>query len=256
MTAQWGEMLLFQGKELEMQTEPLSEYLALRQDLPPFQETWTACRRGYVGVWEITLDRLYLVGIGANWEDETEVELDKVFPGFPDRVFAHWYSGKIRCSQGELLEYVHGGYGSIYEKDLFITFKDGVVRDTRLITNSLNEQDPYRSRMMFEDIHENDIQPQLQAVELVSRHTITEIESLNLIEDPLEAVPNVPFGHLNFAWEQFKQHLRDRDELWHYRTNCLFDSPYARSMMGYVIVRNSEMGERFVTDREIVVDRA
>ena len=256
MTAQCGEMLLYQGQEMEMQTEPLSDYLELRQDLPPFQKTWTACWRGYVGVWEITLDRLYLVGIGANWENETEVALDQVFPGYPDRVFAHWYSGTIRCGQGEIIKYIHGGYASIHEKDLYLTIRNGVLTGTRLITNSLDDEDPYRSRMIYENINDNDTQPQLQAVELVKRHTIQEIEAMNLIEDPLEAVPYVPFGHLNFVWERFKQHLRDTDEVWYYRTNHLFDAPHVRSMMGYAIVRNGELLERFVTERELVGERA
>ena len=43
MTAQCGEMRLYQGQEMEMQTEPLSDFLALRQDVPRFQVIWTAC---------------------------------------------------------------------------------------------------------------------------------------------------------------------------------------------------------------------
>ena len=57
-------------------------------------------------------------------------------PEYPERVFAHWYSGVLRIPQGELLEYVHAGYGSIYEKDLLIDVENGVVINTSTRVNS------------------------------------------------------------------------------------------------------------------------
>ena len=40
---------------------------------------------------------------------------------------AEWYSGVLRIPKGEVLEYVHGGYGSKFERDLFITIEKGNV---------------------------------------------------------------------------------------------------------------------------------
>jgi hypothetical protein len=34
-----------------------------------------------------------------------------------------------------LVKYVHGGFGSVYEKDLFFKLKKGVVLDKRLVVN-------------------------------------------------------------------------------------------------------------------------
>ena len=48
-----------------------------------------------VGECEITLDRLYLIGISANYDDGSEVTLGSLFPGYKSRVFAHWYSGVL-----------------------------------------------------------------------------------------------------------------------------------------------------------------
>lgn len=61
-------------------------------------------------------------------------------PGFPDRVFAHWYSGQVRLPMGQQLEYEHGGYASTYEQDLLIDFDQGVVSQTTLRQNSLPGQ--------------------------------------------------------------------------------------------------------------------
>ena len=69
-------------------------------------------------------------------EDYKEVELEYIFPGKKE-IFADWFSGKIRISQGELLQYVHMGYSSVFEKDLFLKFKDGVLIDEETIDNRI-----------------------------------------------------------------------------------------------------------------------
>ncbi len=58
----------------------------------------------------------------------TPASLQSIFPGYPDRVFAHWYCGTLRIPQGDRLRYVHGGYLSEYEKDLMLEIEKGVVQ--------------------------------------------------------------------------------------------------------------------------------
>ena len=101
----------------------------------------TACWRGYVGEWEISADRLYLVGVEGMLNDGTEATLETIFPGFPDRVFAHWYSGTIRLPQGKLLDYVHMGYASVYERDLLLTIENGVLIHSEVRVNGESESD-------------------------------------------------------------------------------------------------------------------
>ncbi len=119
MTAQISEKLLYKSEIHAMCTEPLSMYMALGGNTPEFQFNCTALWRGYIGSWEIIDDKLYMVGLTGTTKDGSEANLATVFPGFPDRVFAHWFSGEVRLPQGKLLHYVHGGYESIYERDLF-----------------------------------------------------------------------------------------------------------------------------------------
>jgi hypothetical protein len=141
VTAQSPERLHYQGEELAMCTEPLSDYFHLGGLNPGFTWTSTALWRGYVGSWEIVVDRLYLVAINGLLADGTEACLSTIFPGFPDRVFAHWYSGTIRIPQGKQLEYVHGGYASIYERDLLLDVERGVVVDSRVHHNGIAQSD-------------------------------------------------------------------------------------------------------------------
>jgi hypothetical protein len=120
-------MLWFDGNEHSMCSEPLEDYFNLVGNRPKFAEMNTACWRGYVGKWEVRDDRLYLIGVEAYLTDGKEASLENIFPGFPERVFAHWYSGTVRIPEGKLLDYHHMGYESVYERDVFLEFQKGVL---------------------------------------------------------------------------------------------------------------------------------
>ena len=144
MTAQVSETLWYEGKKQGMCSEPLSAYFDLTGERPAFAEMDTSCWRGYVGEWEIRDDRLYLIGLEGRLVSGEEAKLESIFPKFPDRVFAHWYSGTIRLPQGKLLNYVHGGYLSVYERDLLLTFEKGV-----LVGTESRKNDPTDNEVSF-----------------------------------------------------------------------------------------------------------
>ena len=139
MTAQFSERLHYNGEDLPMCTNPLSDYFAMGGVIPGFESNCTALWRGYVGSWEIVDDRLYLIGISGTIEGGVDASLATIFPDFPDRVLAHWYSGTIRIPQGKQLEYVHMGYGSTYERDVLLDLERGIVKKTRLRHNGKSE---------------------------------------------------------------------------------------------------------------------
>lgn len=130
MTAQLEEILHYNGEYLSMCTEPLSAYFAMGGIDPGFEPSSTALWRGYVGSWDIVNDRLYLVGICGTLKGGGEASVSTMFPDFPDRVFAHWYSGTIRIPNGNKLESVHMGYEGINEQDLLLDMKRGIVQKT------------------------------------------------------------------------------------------------------------------------------
>jgi len=118
-----------------MCSEPLNQYFKLGGNEPKFESTCTALWRGYVGSWDIVKDRLYLVKLTGALEDNSEVTLGMIFPDFPERVFAHWYSGTLRLPDGKMLNYEHMGYGSTYERDIIIEIEKGVMTKVNIKHN-------------------------------------------------------------------------------------------------------------------------
>lgn len=141
MTAQIGEKLIYDGHEVSMCSEPLGDYFAFGGHHPEFEFTCTALWRGYVGTWEIVSDRLYIVSLTGTLKNGTEATLETVFPDYPDRVFAHWYSGTLRIPEGKQLEYVHMGYASTYERDRFLKIEKGVLVGSHIRRNGEADED-------------------------------------------------------------------------------------------------------------------
>ncbi len=139
-TAQVPDNLTIDGKQYPLNTNPLDAYLAkLGDKAPKFEATSTALWRGYVATWELSEGKLYLTKVEVSRpnpaapqkddnyaDDEIEVDiLNDLFPG-KARVLADWYSGALIVPNGQLVEYVHMGYGSTYERYLVSTVKDGI----------------------------------------------------------------------------------------------------------------------------------
>jgi hypothetical protein len=156
VTAQFTEVLKYQGETLSLCTYPLNVYWKSSGNPLELQSTSTGCWRGYVGTWEIANDRLYLVKFWGNrmGKDESETEnvgLADLFPDYPDGVFAHWFTGQLRCPRGERLHYVHSGFESKYEKDLFITVRSGVVIGECTVVNGVAQEVNGFAAGRFED---------------------------------------------------------------------------------------------------------
>ncbi|CAN7236124.1 hypothetical protein LJR071_000852 [Pseudomonas sp. LjRoot71] len=76
------------------------------------------------------------------------------------------------------------------------------------------------------------------------------IEQLEIYSDPLNAVPALPFGHLNDAWQRFCQQLQETDQLWAFRidagqdTGLDYDKRYG-IVEGYALLRGGEICGEF-----------
>lgn len=124
MTAQFKEKLYYKATEFRMSSEPFNKYLDLNKVLKFYSDN-TGLMRGYFGVWEIKNNQLWLIRLTANLNKNTEVQLDYFFPG-KNEVFAEWYSGILKVPHGKMLQYIHAGYGSKFEKTLFIEINAGM----------------------------------------------------------------------------------------------------------------------------------
>lgn len=92
-------------------------------------------------------DRLYLIELTGSLIDGTEATVATFFPSNPERVFAHWFSGKLRLPRGKLLKYIHLEFDNVYEEDVFLDVDKGVVTHTEVRTNgmTLNPRAPVGS---------------------------------------------------------------------------------------------------------------
>lgn len=142
-TAQIPDQLLYESKQEEIFSTPLEQYFAQEGNRPEWLTmTNTACWRGYVASWEVRNGTLYLTEITRDeWDPDTqEVEYKdiskKIFPNASWPVKATWFSGSIQMPRGELIEYVHMGFASVYEQNLFLEFEDGVLQRVRIVNHT------------------------------------------------------------------------------------------------------------------------
>jgi len=82
----------------------------------------------------------------ANHDDRMKDVTAQYFPEAP--MVANWYSGALIIPTGELVDYVHMGYGSTYESYIVIVVKNGVV--ARRDDLSLEQFNEYRRRKFEE----------------------------------------------------------------------------------------------------------
>ena len=137
MTAQAMEKIFINGKEHSMASEPLASYLSNLKVKPKLFPPSSACWRGYVGTWEIKKDKLYLIAFeGFTINIYKPFGIDILFPD-KKIVFAEWFTGEVRIPQGDILDYVHGGYLSSFEKDMFLEIKNGQLIGQRTVDNIL-----------------------------------------------------------------------------------------------------------------------
>jgi hypothetical protein len=84
----------------------------------------TACWRRYRGTWEIIDDRLYLMHVAGKFEVTGQLPL-----------LADWFTGVLRVAVGEMLHYVHMGFGSMYAREIHIRIEHGQITGRRVYDN-------------------------------------------------------------------------------------------------------------------------
>ncbi|MBI5208676.1 MAG: hypothetical protein HY927_01725 [Elusimicrobia bacterium] len=123
MTAQQHEHLIYNGTRTSMACEPPLPKKHPRIVALDHQAVMSsACWRGYIGTWEIKDGRFYLVAIEGKYSLAGKGPL-----------FADWFTGTLRIPQGEMLEYVHMGYASVFEREIVVKIAKGLVAGTRTV---------------------------------------------------------------------------------------------------------------------------
>lgn len=149
-TAQQSEKIFINGKKYDMISCPLERDRTIHEILEKIKPakivTNTSLWRGYIGYWSIKKNTLYLDSLQFEIEDlEAEDFVRKtiipknesVFSAYKDNfgIKASWFSGELRVIQGRLLMYVHKGFDNTFEKESFLTVKEGTVTHSRKVKN-------------------------------------------------------------------------------------------------------------------------
>lgn len=149
MTAQLGEILILDGEQIDMGfCPPLPDHPRVKKlsdrELAVLEQSSqraatgserritrlglilhsTACWRRYLGTWELRDGHLYLVALEGRYALTGDGPLA-----------ADWFTGVLRVQQGEMLHYVHMGFGSVFERELHIRIERGRETGRRVIDN-------------------------------------------------------------------------------------------------------------------------
>lgn len=132
MTAQVGDLMKYKGSKYAMRTEPLN-IIIWRNDYE-LQAGWSCNWRGYRAKWKVKDNKLYLIHFKGKLQDGKKLTVKKMFQN-QEKVFANWFSGKIVLCDGKMLNYVHRGYSSLFERDIILKFEMGNLVSEKIIDN-------------------------------------------------------------------------------------------------------------------------
>jgi hypothetical protein len=145
-TAQIPDTIEVDGERMELFSQPLRQ---LEQANPRAWRKLARYRQGmqcsaaWFGVlasWKVQDERLYLAAVRASpcSEDSEEIPLRKLFGRRLGRapVLADWVSGELFIPRGRLVEYVHAGFASQYERYLRLRVENGMVVMRELVEPS------------------------------------------------------------------------------------------------------------------------
>ena len=140
MTAQSSEILILDGETCDMAfCPPLPQNDPRVIDASDTKEALgmqsTACWRRYRATLEIKDGKFYLIGVCGRFAMTTD-----------EPIFADWVTGTLRVPRGEMLQYVHQGYQSVFEQDQLIKVEDGIVVESVTINNERKPNDEFVPR--------------------------------------------------------------------------------------------------------------
>jgi hypothetical protein len=133
-TAQYPDRIIFNGKEYSLHSNPLESYFEKNPDKRPKGGVMsTALWRGYVATFEVRDSQLFVKDIQIQYWDTTDKKnhdtkwksvIMEVF-GEQKNIKVDWLTGLLVLPYGKLVNYVHMGYGSTYEKYFLLEINKG-----------------------------------------------------------------------------------------------------------------------------------
>jgi hypothetical protein len=143
-TAQAPDYLIIENDTLKLHCNPLEDYFE-KNPLPDntFTTISTGLWRGYIAYFKIKnnkliVDNIYKIRYYKDEQGNHKEELISIYNiAFKEiKDFeCNFYNGVLICPRGELIEYVHMGYSSVYENYSLFEIKDGNYIKERHLSN-------------------------------------------------------------------------------------------------------------------------
>lgn len=145
-TAQASDILIFENEIKELFTNPLGQLFLQKEEVRnKFDKIFsnykalisTACLRGYIAKFAIKNDYLYVIDvfitISVSPKDKSEVfdtEKISIFSELFETdipVVCDFFTGVLTIPQGNMINYIHGGYLSEFEEYILIKVNSGKI---------------------------------------------------------------------------------------------------------------------------------
>lgn len=132
MTAQTGDILKVcvgtsEEDHYSLACEPLKPFLDCLKEPIRFFPPDTGLMRGYIAEWQIDKDdRLMLIDFKGWRTNGMANGVSFLFPG-ETTVFAEWFTGALKINVGQVIEYKHRGYESVFESNIIISVFKGIA---------------------------------------------------------------------------------------------------------------------------------
>ncbi len=132
-TAQYPDKIVYNGQRYKLHSNPLEEYFSkFPEKKPRSGVVSSALWRGYIATFEIADKALVLKDIevmaqkknSRSFETEWKSVLKEVFPD-GKTLKIDWFTGLLVLPHGEMVNYVHMGYGSTYEHYILLEISGG-----------------------------------------------------------------------------------------------------------------------------------
>ena len=139
-TAQYPDKIIYNGKEHMLHSNPMEAYFKKFPDKRPETEIMSsALWRGYVATFEFVDKALFLKDIQIQFTEKSEKSsfnpkwksvISEVVPE-KERLKIDWLTGILVLPYGEVVNYVHMGYGSTYENYILLEVAGGELKNTK-----------------------------------------------------------------------------------------------------------------------------
>ena len=143
-TAQMPDKIIYKGNEYKLNCNPLERFFEKHPEKRPKTNCQsTALWRGYVATFEVKDGNLFLNDIKIEYYDSNDKEMksskwksviNDIFPN-QKNIKVDWFTGLLVIPDGKMVDYVHMGYSSTFEKYNILEIHKGSLTKEKHFNN-------------------------------------------------------------------------------------------------------------------------